>query len=46
VLSLPAREFTESLNAGSSSIPLNVRWQLDILVPQMIAGRSPWPCGL
>jgi len=40
VVSLPAREFTESLNAGSLSIPSNVRWQLDILVPQMIAGLS------
>jgi murein DD-endopeptidase MepM/ murein hydrolase activator NlpD len=40
VLNLPAREFTESLNASSLSIPSNVRWQLDILVPQMIGGLS------
>ncbi len=39
VLSLPAEDFTTSINAAS--IPSNVRWQLDILVPRMIAGLSP-----
>ncbi len=38
VLSLPAGEFTESIKTISESIPANVRWQLDILVPQMIGG--------
>ena len=40
VLSLPAREFAESINAVSVSIPPSLRWQLDILVPQMIGGLS------
>jgi murein DD-endopeptidase MepM/ murein hydrolase activator NlpD len=40
VLNLPAREFTESLSTGSLSIPSNVLWQLDILVPHMIGGLS------
>jgi murein DD-endopeptidase MepM/ murein hydrolase activator NlpD len=40
VLSLPAREFTASINSVSASIPSNVRWQLDILVPRMIRGLS------
>jgi murein DD-endopeptidase MepM/ murein hydrolase activator NlpD len=40
VLSLPAREFTASMNSFSASIPSNVRWQLDILVPRMIGGLS------
>jgi murein DD-endopeptidase MepM/ murein hydrolase activator NlpD len=39
-LSLPSREFTESIKTISESIPANVRWQLDILVPHMIAGVS------
>jgi murein DD-endopeptidase MepM/ murein hydrolase activator NlpD len=43
VLSLPAREFTASINPASPSIPLNVRWQLNILVPRMIAGLSAKP---
>lgn len=40
VLNLPAREFTESFNTGSLSIPSNVLWQLDILVPHMVGGLS------
>ena len=36
VLDLPAREFAASINSVSDSIPPNVRWQLDILVPRMI----------
>jgi murein DD-endopeptidase MepM/ murein hydrolase activator NlpD len=40
VLSLPSREFTESIKTISDSIPANVRWQLDILVPHMLAGVS------
>lgn len=38
VLSLPARGFSESINAVSDPIPANVLWQLDILVPHMISG--------
>jgi len=38
VLSLPAREFTIPINPVSASIPANIRWQLDILVPRMIGG--------
>jgi murein DD-endopeptidase MepM/ murein hydrolase activator NlpD len=34
VLNLPAREF------AAASIPSNIRWQLDIIVPRMIAGVS------
>jgi len=40
ILSLPADEFTASINAVSASIPSNVRWQLDILVPRMIRELS------
>jgi murein DD-endopeptidase MepM/ murein hydrolase activator NlpD len=40
VLSLPARNFTDSINSVSASIPSNVRWQLDILVPRMISELS------
>jgi murein DD-endopeptidase MepM/ murein hydrolase activator NlpD len=40
VLSLPAQEFTASINSVSESIPENVRWQLNILVPRMIGGLS------
>jgi murein DD-endopeptidase MepM/ murein hydrolase activator NlpD len=40
VLSVPAREFTASSDFVSGSIPSNVRWQLDILVPRMIGGLS------
>jgi murein DD-endopeptidase MepM/ murein hydrolase activator NlpD len=36
VVSLPVREFTASINSVSESIPENVRWQLNILVPRMI----------
>jgi murein DD-endopeptidase MepM/ murein hydrolase activator NlpD len=36
VLNLPAQDFTASINSVSASIPSNVRWQLDILVPRMI----------
>jgi hypothetical protein len=36
VLNLPAGEFRESLNAVSVSIPVNLSWQLNILVPRMI----------
>ena len=36
VLSLPAQGFTDSLNAASVSLPSNVLWQLNILVPRMI----------
>src|SRR5579872_6208504 len=38
VLSLPAGEFTASSNPAPASIPSNVLWQLDILVPRMMAG--------
>ncbi len=38
VLNMPAREFTASINPASPEIPLNVRWQLNILVPRMIGG--------
>lgn len=38
VLSLPAGEFTASINSVSDSIATNVRWQLNILVPHMIGG--------
>jgi murein DD-endopeptidase MepM/ murein hydrolase activator NlpD len=40
VLDLPAQEFSASINSVSASVPSNVRWQLDILVPRMIAGLS------
>jgi murein DD-endopeptidase MepM/ murein hydrolase activator NlpD len=40
VLSLPAQEFAASINSVSESIPENVRWQLNILVPRMIARLS------
>jgi murein DD-endopeptidase MepM/ murein hydrolase activator NlpD len=44
VLSLAAGDFTASVNSVSNSvsgsIPANIRWQLDILVPRMIAGLS------
>jgi murein DD-endopeptidase MepM/ murein hydrolase activator NlpD len=43
VLSLPAQEFTAPMNPASASIPSNIRWQLDILVPKMIAGHVPQP---
>lgn len=36
-LSLPAREFAASLDSLSPSIAANLRWQLDILVPRMLA---------
>jgi murein DD-endopeptidase MepM/ murein hydrolase activator NlpD len=38
VLTLPAREFPSSINSVPASIPSNVRWELDILVPRMIGG--------
>jgi murein DD-endopeptidase MepM/ murein hydrolase activator NlpD len=38
VVNMPARQFTASSNAGSASIPENIRWQLNILVPRMIGG--------
>jgi hypothetical protein len=38
VLNLPAREFTATIDPVSESIPVNVRWQLNILVPRMIGG--------
>ncbi len=38
VLSLPAREFADSINSDSAAIPANVRWQLNIVVPHMIGG--------
>jgi hypothetical protein len=40
VLNLPAREFTASINPASPAIPPNIRWQLDILVPRMIAEHA------
>jgi murein DD-endopeptidase MepM/ murein hydrolase activator NlpD len=40
ILSLPARNFTDSLNSVSASIPPNVRWELEILVPRMIGELS------
>jgi murein DD-endopeptidase MepM/ murein hydrolase activator NlpD len=40
VLSLSLQEFTASINSASDSIPSNVRWQLNILVPRMIQGLS------
>jgi murein DD-endopeptidase MepM/ murein hydrolase activator NlpD len=38
VLNVPAQEFTASINSASESIPSNLRWQLDILVPRMLKG--------
>lgn len=38
ILSLPAQEFTAPLSPAPESIPSNVRWQLNILVPRMIKG--------
>ncbi len=38
VLNLPAREFTARIEPLAASIPANIRWQLDILVPRMIEG--------
>jgi murein DD-endopeptidase MepM/ murein hydrolase activator NlpD len=35
---VPAEEFTASVNPVSTSIPPNIRWQLNILVPRMIGG--------
>jgi len=43
VLNLSAREFTASINSVSEPIPGNIRWQLEILVPRMIAGISAEP---
>jgi murein DD-endopeptidase MepM/ murein hydrolase activator NlpD len=40
IVSLPAQEFATSISSVSESIPENVRWQLNILVPRMIAGLS------
>ncbi len=40
ILSLPAQEFPASMNSASDSIPDSVRWQLNILVPRMIAGLN------
>jgi murein DD-endopeptidase MepM/ murein hydrolase activator NlpD len=40
VLNLPAREFAASINSDSASIPSNALWQLDIIVPHMIAGLN------
>ncbi len=37
ILNLPARDFTTSIDSGSGSIPPNIRWQLDILVPRMMS---------
>jgi murein DD-endopeptidase MepM/ murein hydrolase activator NlpD len=39
-VNLPAQEFATSMSSVSESIPDNVRWQLNILVPRMIAGLS------
>jgi len=39
VLSLPARNFADSINSAES-IPTNVRWQLNILVPKMMGELS------
>jgi murein DD-endopeptidase MepM/ murein hydrolase activator NlpD len=36
VLSLPAREFTESSGTTSMSIPSNVLWELNLVVPSMV----------
>jgi murein DD-endopeptidase MepM/ murein hydrolase activator NlpD len=43
ILNLPAAEFAASIDSVSTSIPANVRWQLGILVPRMIAGISAEP---
>lgn len=40
ILSLPATEFTAALNPVSDSIPANIRWQLNILVPRMMRAVS------
>ncbi len=36
VLSLPAADFTASVDAPSAPIAANLRWQLDVLVPHML----------
>jgi murein DD-endopeptidase MepM/ murein hydrolase activator NlpD len=38
VLSLPATEFTAAAYPSSADMPVNIRWQLNILVPRMISG--------
>jgi hypothetical protein len=38
VLSMPVRDFASSSSPVSESIPANILWELDILVPRMIAG--------
>jgi murein DD-endopeptidase MepM/ murein hydrolase activator NlpD len=40
VLSLPAREFTASIDPVAASVPENVRWQLGIIVPHMMGALS------
>jgi murein DD-endopeptidase MepM/ murein hydrolase activator NlpD len=40
VVSMPAQDFAASINADSASLPENVRWQLNILVPRMMTGLS------
>jgi murein DD-endopeptidase MepM/ murein hydrolase activator NlpD len=40
VLSLPVHDFAASIDSDSESIPVNVRWQLNILVPRMMAGLN------
>ena len=40
VLNLPARDFASSINSVAASIPSNVLWQVDILVPRMIGELS------
>lgn len=39
VLTIPAREISDPSNEAIASLPENVRWQFDILAPQMI-GRQ------
>ena len=40
VVSMPAQDYAASINADSASLPENVRWQLNILVPRMMTGLS------
>ena len=40
VVSMPAQDYAASINADSLSLPENVRWQLNILVPRMMTGLS------
>ncbi len=40
VVTLPAADFTSSIDSPSASIAPNLRWQLDILVPHMLKAEA------